>query len=339
MAYTNIKKPSDYFNTKLYTGNGGTQSITGVGFQPDLLWFKNRDSAINHMWFDSVRGIDKYFYGNLTEAEGTSATILTAVGSDGFSVGANNNVNGSGNGIASWNWLGANGTSANTDGNVNTTISANPTAGFSIISANTGSTTGELTLGHGLNAIPSMFIWKNRDDSGQNWQVYHKSTGTGLMRLNDTGAVNTAVTFWNTPTTTLFKMTDNMYQQNKNFIGYCFADVQGYSKFGSYTGNGSTDGTFVYTGFKPAFVMIKSTATGVWRMWDNKRDVDNPNTANFQAQASDAEYNDPAVAIDFLSNGFKPRSTDSSYNGSGTSYIYMAFASEPLVGDNPATAR
>jgi hypothetical protein len=169
-----INKPSEYFNTKLYTGNGSTQSITGVGFQPDLLWFKNRNSAINHMWFDSVRGIDKYFYGNLSEAEGTSATILTAIGSDGFSVGANNNVNGSGNGIASWNWK-ANGAGvSNTNGSIASTVSANTTSGFSIVSY-TG-TGANATVGHGLGANMDFAIFKLRSGSSA-WLVYHKSLG------------------------------------------------------------------------------------------------------------------------------------------------------------------
>ena len=176
MAYTDIDKPDDYFNTVLYTGTGASNSVTGVGFQSDLLWFKNRSSALNHILFDSVRGIDKYFYVNLNEAEGTSATILTAVGSDGFTVGANNNVNESSNGIVAWNWL-ANGAGvSNTAGTISSTVSANTTSGFSIVSY-TGNGTGGATIGHGLGVTPKMIIIKGRETT-YNWVVGHNSLST-----------------------------------------------------------------------------------------------------------------------------------------------------------------
>jgi hypothetical protein len=340
MAYTTIKKPSDYFNTKLYTGNGSTQSITGVGFQPDLLWFKNRDSAINHMWFDSVRGIDKYFYGNLNEAEGTSATILTAIGSDGFSVGANNNVNGSGNGIASWNWL-ANGAGvSNTDGSITSTVSANTTSGFSIVSY-TG--TGSLaTVGHGLGVTPKMIIVKTRGSAGD-WSVYHSSLGnTKNLKLNTTAAEQTSINYWNntSPDVDKFTVNDegNVNGSSVAMIAYCFAEVKGFSKFGSYVGNGSADGTFIYTGFAPSFVLIKNTTGDQWLIKDNKRPGYNPNNTLY-ANLTNAEDTSSTVYTDFLSNGFKLRGTYGGQNTSNVKYIYMAFAEQPLVGDNPATAR
>jgi hypothetical protein len=270
MAYTTIDKPNDYFNTVLYTGTGASNSVTGVGFQSDLLWFKNRSSALNHILFDSVRGIDKYFYVNLNEAEGTSATILTAVGSDGFTVGANNNVNQSSNGIVAWNWL-ANGAGvSNTAGTISSTVSANTTSGFSIVSY-TG-TGANATVGHGLGVAPNVVIIKERTSAGE-WVFGHSSLGfTKFIELNSAGASQTSSTRFNdtAPTSLLFSIgtAADVNTSTNAHIAYCFADVKGFSKFGSYTGNGSTDGTFVYTGFKPAFVIVKRSDAGgsKWQM-------------------------------------------------------------------------
>ena len=344
MAYSVIKKPSDYFNTKLWTGNGGTQSITGVGFQPDFTWIKSRSAGSWHHMGDVVRGADKRLQTNSTNAESTVTTGITSWDSDGFSLGSNGDTNASSATFASWNWLGANGTVANTDGSISSTVSANTTSGFSIVSF-TG-TGANATVGHGLGVAPKVVIVKKTSGTGD-WYVYHgaiSGMSGGYITLNNTDGFYTNVTtFWNgdhSSTVVDLGSNNNSNGSSDNMIAYCFAEKQGYSKFGSYTGNGNADGTFVYTGFSPAFIMIKCTDLArVWRMWDNKRDAINPNTANLQAQASDAEYDDPAVSIDFLSSGFKVRSTDSSYNGSGNSYIYMAFAEAPLVGDNPATAR
>ena len=341
MAYTTINKSTDYFNTKLYTGNGSTNAITGVGFQPDLLWFKNRNSAINHMWFDSVRGIDKYFYGNLNEAEGTSSSVLTAVGSDGFTVGANNNVNGSGNGIASWNWK-ANGTgSANTQGDIASTVSANTTSGFSIVSyTGTGS---NATVGHGLGSAPSMIIIKNRSVSSGFWRVYHSGLNSNNknLKLNATNAEATDSSIWNdtSPTNVNFSVgtSSDTNGSGNAMIAYCFAEKQGYSKFGSYTGNGSADGTFVYTGFSPAFVIVKKTnGTDDWRMFDNKRPGFNVINDELKPNTSGSEG--AGDKMDFLSNGIKFR-VNSSVNASGT-FIYMAFG-QSIVGSNnvPNNAR
>jgi len=245
--------------------------------------------------------------------------------------------------MVAWSWKASGSTATNTEGNVNTTISANTTAGFSIISADPGSTSGELTLGHGLGTVPTFFIWKNRETDGQNWQVFHQATGTGLTILNSTAAKNTDVTFWNTHTTTLFKMTTHMYAQNKDFIGYCFSDRQGFSKFGSYTGNGSLDGPFIGLTFKPAWLMIKRTdTTNSWVMFDNKRNAFNVVDKHLFANTTDPEdssanYNE----VDFLSNGFKLREDNNTINASGGSYIYMAFAESPFVNSNgvPNNAR
>jgi hypothetical protein len=350
MAYTTIDKPNDYFNTVLYTGTGASNSVTGVGFQSDLLWFKNRSSALNHILFDSVRGIDKYFYVNLNEAEGTSATILTAVGSDGFTVGANNNVNQSSNGIVAWNWL-ANGAGvSNTAGTISSTVSANTTSGFSIVSY-TG-TGANATVGHGLGVAPNVVIIKERTSAGE-WVFGHSSLGfTKFIELNSAGASQTSSTRFNdtAPTSLLFSIgtAADVNTSTNAHIAYCFADVKGFSKFGSYTGNGSTDGTFVYTGFKPAFVIVKRSDAGGanWQMIDNKRsDAGGNNIIDkvLAPNANDAEYDEGSSAWcgDLLSNGFKWRGDWSALNTSGGTYIYMAFAENPFVTSTsiPTTAR
>ena len=341
MAYTTIDDPTIYFNTKLYSGNGSTQSITGVGFQPDWVWLKKRSATKDHSLNDSVRGAGKDLICNETFAE-QNDNVLTSFDSDGFTLSSETRGNESSSTYASWNWKAGGSAVTNTEGNVNTTISANPTAGFSIISADPGSTSGELTLGHGLGTVPTMFIWKNRETAGQNWQVFHQATGTGLTLLNSTAAKNTDVVFWNTHTTTLFKMTTHMYAQNKDFIGYCFSDRKGFSKFGSYTGNGNADGPFIYTGFKPAFFLVKNiTNAGYdWELRDNKRDSINPVGRRLEANTADAESSYYAE-YDFVSNGIKIKQNGNNYNTSGASYIYMAFSESSFVNSNgvPNNAR
>jgi hypothetical protein len=343
MAYTTIKKSSDYFNTKLYTGNGSdAHSITGVGFQPDFVWIKNRDGTWNHALFDSVRGATKKLESDTTDAEATASSFLQSFNSDGFTLGTSGTANASGEANASWNWL-ANGTGvANTDGSISSTVSANTTSGFSIVSYTGGGSAGA-TVGHGLGIKPGMILLKRRDGLASNWAVYHKSLGaTKYLILNETDSSATSNTRWNDaePTSTVFTLgsSGDVSGSGEDFIAYCFAEKQGFSKFGSYTGNGSTDGTFVYTGFKPAMVIIKRTNTAAnWVIFDNKRGAYNSNSPELQPNTSAVEA---AVTdrFDFVSNGIKFRS--SSYpNGSGNSFIYMAFAEEPLVGDNPATAR
>jgi hypothetical protein len=342
MAYSVINKPSDYFNTKLYTGNGSTQSITGVGFQPDLVWIKQRNGTGYHNTYDAVRGSTERLQPNVTDAEVTVATSLTSFDSDGFSLGSNGDTNGSSNTTVAWNWLGANGTASNTDGSITSTVSANTTSGFSIVSY-TGNGTAGATIGHGLGAVPKMFITK-RLDAVSEWRVYNEATGANyLLQLNLTSAAIDNAT-WNdtAPTSSVFSVssTGDVNASGGTYIAYCFADVQGFSKFGSYTGNGSTDGTFVYTGFKPAFIMTKRTdSTGNWLMYDNKRIGYNPSNYFLYPNLSNVEDTANSEWLDLYSNGFKIRATSATVNGSGNSYIYMAFAEQPLVGDNPATAR
>jgi hypothetical protein len=345
MAYTTIKKPSDYFNTKLYTGNGyptsNSNNITGVGFQPDLVWLKVRSNADNHCWFDSVRGVQKRLASNLTAVESNRATALTSFDSDGFTLGTNSESNTENYTYASWNWLASNTTTSNTDGSITSTVSANTTSGFSIVSYTGTGSPG--TVGHGLGTTPSMIIVKDRTTAGEYWHVYHKSLGaTKSIYLNVTDAAVTTNGSWNNtePTSTVFSIGTVIDTSSANLIAYCFAEKQGFSKFGSYNGNGNADGTFIYTGFKPSFIMIKSSSlSSDWNIWDNKRPDYNVVNRSLEPHQSDAETVSAGRDIDILSNGFKARGTSSSMNSSGASYIYMAFAEEPLVGDNPATAR
>ena len=346
MAYTTIKKPSDYFNTKLYTGNGTSQSVTGVGFQPDLIWVKERSSTSSHQLVDAVRGVYRRLIPNGTNAESDdsgSPNDFNSFDSDGFSILAGGAVNENSQTYAAWNWL-ANNTSgsSNTDGSITSTVSANTTSGFSIVSyTGTGSVA---TIGHGLGTTPSMMILKSRDNGTLNWLVYHKSIGnTGALYLDLTNGTQTISAFWNntSPTSSVFTIGTGGTPNNSgdNYIAYCFADVKGFSKFGSYVGNGETpNGTFVYTGFKPAFVMGKATSgTENWFMNDNKRLGYNDKNYRLYPNLSNSEATDSNMEI--LSNGFKLNTANGNSNGVGKTYIYMAFAAEPLVGDNPATAR
>ena len=343
MAYTTIKKPSDYFNTKLYNGTGANQSITGVGFQPDFTWIKIRTTGFNHRLQDSVRGATKSLYTNLTNAEQTNTDGVLSFDTDGFSLGddaTNGSFNRSGDTFVSWNWLGGGTASSNTDGSITSTVSANTTSGFSIVKWS-GNGTLPSTIGHGLGVAPKMIIVKQITANTYSWLVYHQEIGnTHYLALNTTDAKDNSVNLWGNTSPTSSVFTVNHVATNASgvdYIAYCFAEKKGFSKFGSYTGNGNADGTFVYTGFKPAFVMTKRTdGADWWGMWDSKRDSFNEATKHLRANASDAEN---PKSIDILSNGFKLRNTDPATNASGGSYIYMCFASEPLIGDNPTTAR
>ena len=347
MAYTTIKKPSDYFNTKLYTGNGSTQSITGVGFAPDLAWIKRRSSTQKHGLYDAVRGATKVLASDATDAESTHDG-LTSFDSDGYTLGNIGRTNTSSETYVGWNWLGANGTAANTDGTISSTVSVNTTSGFSIVSW-TGDNSGSATIGHGLGAIPDVVIIKNRTDAA-NWGVKHSSMTSGHMAvLNGTdassdrnGSTNGGIGNLTSSTTFGFiggsAGVPEVNGSSDAMIAYCFAEKKGFSKFGSYTGNGNADGPFIYTGFKPAFVLQKrSDSTSNWHIFDNKREPENVMDKFLAPNDSAAEGT--ATGFDFLSNGFKSRTSSFWNNQSGGTYIYMAFAEQPLVGDNPATAR
>mgnify|MGYP000850491678 CR=1 FL=1 len=341
-----IDKPSDYFNTKLYTGTGSSQNITGVGFQPDLLWLKSRSNADFHYFQDVVRGVTKQLATNTTGAETSYTNGVTAFGTDGFTVDSSNWSNRSGGTFVGWNWK-ANGTGvANTDGSISSTVSANTTSGFSIVSY-TG-TGANATVGHGLGVAPKMIIVKKYNVTGS-WGVYHNSLGNGnFLYLNDTNASASNSTLWNntSPTSSVFNLGSSAISNSSSnsHIAYCFAEKQGFSKFGSYTGNGSTNGTFVYLGFKPAFVLLKHSSGGTdnWNLYDNKRLGYNANYSFLIPNESNAENTGTTTApLDLLSNGFKIRASTGHSNSSGETYIYMAFAENPFVTSTgvPATAR
>ena len=346
MAYTTVPKSTDYFNTKLYTGNGSTNAITGVGFQPDFVWQKSRSNAEGHGLFDVLRGVTNRIQSNTLNAESSIAGSLQSFDSDGFTVGNDVGANGNGQTFASWNWKANGQGSSNTEGSINTTYtSANTTSGFSIIQY-TGNATASATIGHGLGKIPTMIIFR-RYAQAENWDVYHQAIGNAKsIRLNETGAAfdNATALTSTTPTSNLITLgTSVTTNANGNpMIAYCFADVQGFSKMGSYIGNGNADGIFAYTGFKPAFVMTRpSSGVGSWYMLDNKRaNPFNVVTGRLEADGSGTE-NTGFTWCDFTSNGFKIRTTEGGINASGVTFIYMAFAEEPLVSTNgnAATAR
>ena len=342
MAYTTINKSTDYFNTLTYTGDDGTnRSITGVGFQPDFIWFKDRSNSFNHYLFDIIRdGQTYYISSNNNAAEATATTSLKSMDSDGFTVGASAGVNGNNNNYASWNWK-ANGTGvANTAGSINSTVSVNTTSGFSIVKyTGTGSAA---TVGHGLGVKPDMIFSKPYSTAGD-WNVYNDSfAAQQRIKLNSTAGVSTNTQIFSSlPTSTLVSIgtSGDINASGTSHLFYCFNSVQGYSKFGSYTGNNNADGTFVYLGFKPAFVMIKrSSDVQGWVMWDSKRPGYNLTNQSLTANESSAE--ETGRTFDMLSNGFKLRDTNTATNAAST-YIYMAFAAAPLVGTNniPANAR
>ena len=462
MAWT-INNGKLYFNSVLYTGNGGTQSITGVGFQPDWVWLKSRTSTKDHMLFDAVRGVQKSIRTNQDIVEDTGTGYLTAFGTDGFTLGDNGKVNENSATFASWNWLAAgtapsntyvvkvvsdtgnkyrfddfgtsavtleiseggtftfdqsdssnsghplrfsttsdgshgggseyttgvttNGTPGNAGaytritvaasaptlyyyctahsgmggqantpvtnsfsnfaGSIQSNISPNTTSGFSVVTYTGAGSAG--TIGHGLNAVPSMYIVKIRSGRTGDWLVYHHAVSadpqTDFLKLNAANAVADESTIWNdtAPTSSVFSVgTEATVSGNSNtFVAYCFAEKQGYSKFGSYVGNGSADGSFVYTGFKPAFVIVKGITGDQWYQHDDKRNPSNLVNKMLIPNLNYAEATSTASVLDFLSNGFKLRGTDGSHNASGTTYVYIAFAENPFTSSagTPVTAR
>ena len=367
MAYTSINKPTDYFNTITWSGDNSTGPITGVGFAADFVWWKQRNGTDSFRLADSVRGEGTNTY-KLLFSEGTYAEFdgndnggsqgnIDAINSDGYTgvIGTTgyNNWNGTGYNYVSWNWLAGGTASSNTDGSITSSVSANTTSGFSIVSYAGNSTSGA-TIGHGLGAVPNMIIVKSRTTGTYNWAVYHSSVGaTKYLRLNSTIAATTSSTRWNdtTPSSSVFTLGDavEVNETSNNYIAYCFAEKKGYSKFGKYTGTGGgagliDSGPFIYTGFKPAFyIWKKSSAVDDWYVLDNKRDTFNISDAALFPGLNGAEsdgggsYN----GVDFLSNGIKIRNGNSSINASGETFIYMAFAESPFCTSTgtPVTAR
>ena len=332
-----IEDGSKQFNTVLYSGNSSTQSITGVGFQPDLVWGKSRNIAENNAVYDVVRGTTKALYTNLTNVEGTDPGV-SSFDSDGFSLGGST-INASGYTYAAWNWK-ANGSGvSNTVGDTNATVSANTTSGFSIVSFNAGAA-GNHTVGHGLGVTPEMIIMKDRDTAGYgNWTVFHSAVCTSTsnyLLLNGTGGLGSVANSWGSalPTSTVFGFGSNVnIAANDDIISYCFADIEGFSAFGKYIGNGSTDGPFIYTGFRPAWVMVKRTSSSgtEWVLFDDKRDTYNEVIRYLFPSSSVAESTATAYyGLDFVSNGFKWRKVHTPTNSSGATYIYAAFAENPF---------
>jgi len=473
MAYTTVDNPGLFFNTKLWTGNDGSgHAITGVGFQPDFVWIKNRNTTDDHNLFDSVRGNTKTILSNSNAAEATNTSRLESFDSDGITVGADNDTNRNGDSIVGWNWL-AGGTapaitytvkvvsdsgnkyrfddfgtsavtldlqeggtytfdlsdssndghpmkfsetsngshgggstystgvvyqldgasvteanyyntsnfnsassrkiiitvaasaptlyyfchyhsgmggqantnssfgSSNFSGSIQSTVSASTTAGFSIVSY-AGNNTAGATVGHRLSQEPKVMIFKNRDNGSTSWSFYHSAKGTsGTGRLNTTDAFGDTAFITTTPSSSVFTLTATTIVNENNMIAYCFAEKKGYSKFGSYTGNGNADGTFVYTGFKPALVITKANASSRnWVILDNKRLGYNDKNYRLFPNLSNAEDTTSGI-VDITSNGFKFRSSNNSVNESGVTYIYMAFAESPFVNSNgvPTNAR
>ena len=352
MAYTIIDKSDDYFETKLYTGNGGTLNVTGLDFAPNWVWIKSRSSSRVHCLFDTVRGATKRLQTNEADTEYTTSNSLTGFNSDGFSLGSYNQSNEGSANFVSWNWkagtsfsnsAGANGATLASTGSISTT------AGFSIISFTGDGNTGA-KIAHGLGVKPDMIILKMRSVGDTSWGVYHKAIGaTKYLRLNNTGGTVTSNTRWNNiePTSTVFTLgsSGDVNQNNATIIAYCFADVQGYSKMGSYVGNGSDtpNGVFVYLGFTPAYILIKATDSNSWVIVDNKRPANsNAVDDSLSADSTAAETTgDSNTTFDFLSNGFKTNGNSGNNNSSGQEYVFMAFAQRPFVTSTgvPATAR
>ena len=355
MAYTDIDDPSKYMQTALFTGNGGTNAITNTGnsdLQPDWIWFKRRNGTDNHILFDVVRGVTKGIYADLNNAQDNLADSLSSFNSDGFTLGADTgsggSINGSSETMVAWQWKA--GTSFTNDasgtgiGTIDSAGSFNNDAGFSIVTYSGTGSNG--TIKHGLNSVPKIILWKRIDNNAGavNWIVQSTLFGNQTkLVLNTTEAFSTNSSFSQTNNWTSslidLKNYEGQNASNGTYIAYCFAEKKGYSKFGSYKGNGNANGTFIYTGFKPALFICKRTdATSDWFIWDNKRGAINEITARLVPNENGAEG---SASIDFVSNGIKIRNNATARNASGGTYIYMAFAENPFVTSSgvPATAR
>jgi len=356
MAYTTIDNPELYFQVKIWSGDGGTtQAITLDGSEdmaPNLVYAKGRSLTSPNLLFDSIRGANEALVANNTNAEATVTGYLNSFDSDGFTVGNDGAVNGGSDTYVAWCWKAgtsfSNDASATSIGTHDSSGSVNNDAGFSIVSwTGTGSTNGSVK--HGLSTKPDLVIEKRRD-SGDSWFTWHKTLTDGgyYLLVNTTAAqADGAAGIWNDtePTTSIFNIGNNtaVNASGGTYIAYCFTGKQGFSKFGSYTGNGNADGTYVHLGFRPAMVILKKTnGTGKWFVQDNKRDGYNATYKSMIANTDGAEdTNSTALSIDYLSNGFKLRNSYSELNGSGDTMIYMAFAEAPFVNSNgvPCNAR
>ena len=353
MAYTTIDDPSAHFQTTLYSGTGSTASVTNGGnsdLQPDWVWIKARNATRDHRLLDSTRGVQKELVSNNDAVEYTESTGLTAFQSDGFQHGGANGYGASGENYVAWQWKANGGTTTTNDasstgvGGLDSVYQANTTAGFSIVTyTGSGSNT---TVAHGLGNVPEVIIFKKRTDDTEDWLVYHHTQGNASAgKLNTNAAWETGSSSLfdsTTPTSTVFSIKTNskVNDSSDTYVAYCFSEVQGYSKFGNYTGNGNADGAFVYLGFKPALIIVRATDTDNWRMYDHKRaNAHNVIDVRIIADTTAAESQDDNEC-DFLSNGVKFRSSSGGVNSSGQAYTYMAWAEHPFVSSKgvPTTA-
>jgi hypothetical protein len=345
-VYTTINDGSAYFQTALYTGTGNAQTITNTGnanLQPDWVWTKNRSAAQNHCVTDTNRGLNKVIFPDVNDLQST-VTLVSSMNTDGFTISNNALVSTNGNNYVGWQWKANGGTTVtNNDGSHTSTVQANPTAGFSIVTY-TGTGSG-FTLGHGLGAAPEIIINKGLSDN-HGWIVGATADSANLSKvliLNDTDVSTTATANFNAaPTSSVYTIgtAGGVNNNGQDYISYLFRSIQGYSKIGVYYGNGGSDGTFIYTGFKPRFFILKGTGNiSSWCMYDTARDPINRASQKIWANENNAEQS--TGAMDFLSNGIKMRTSDNDFNGSGNPYLYMAFADNPFVTSDgvPTTAK
>ena len=347
-VYTTIDKPSDYFNTVLYSGTGSENAITGIGFSPNLVWIKGRDGSSDHRLVDTVRGATKELYSSAATAETTDAQGLKSFDSDGFTLGTTSATNSGTKIFVSWNWLAgttASGTTGGSGTGKSYSYSANATSGFSIVTYTGNATAGHL-IPHGMTKVPRLIHVKSRGDDN----TWHSGTIGSASAWNDHGYLSLANAFGTdanqfgaTPDSTNFRLGTGTGTNGNNGtrVAYCFADVQGYQKIGKYVGNGNANGTFVHCGFKPAYVIAKNLgAAKSWFIYDNKRDPSNPVVEKLRADTSAEEATGTDKLIDFFSNGFKILTDDAEFNTSGANYLFYAIAENPFVtsGGVPATA-
>ena len=352
MAYTDIDNPSDYFNIKLYTGNAtNPTTISGIGFQPDWVWTKGRDTAEGHRLCDSVRGVTKDLLSNTTASESTNTIGLKSFNADGYVIGNSNGYNKNGNTFVSWNWLAgtafSNDASSTSIGSLDSSGSVNDTAGFAIVKY-VGNGSSGATIKHGLTSAPTFMIIRVYTATA-GFQVYSKAVGAtkfaGYLNTTEAAADAAGVVNNTDPGTSVFTVGNggNTNNDGGTHIAYCFAEKQGFSKQGVYTGNGNNgDGPFIYTGFKPAWVLVtRLTAGENWLILDNKRDTFNPQDSSVYPNLANAEDADGADYFDFVSNGMKVKTNNGGTNTDGADYVYLAFAESPFVTSTgvPTTAR
>ena len=342
MAYTTIDNPELYFQVKTYSGTGSSNTITLDGsedMQPDLTWIKSRSHTYSHVWRDAVRGANSFATNN-TNKQYSSGTEITSFNSDGFTLGTDSGVNNGSHTFVSWNWKADGSGSSNSEGDITATVSANTTSGFSIMKF-TGNGSHSQSIGHGLNGTPTFWGVKNLTDDGVDFTCYLK--GTDRIKLNTTEVMEQ--NYLMSASSTLLTTPSNASWvggvSGKDYIMYAWQQLQGYSRFGNFVGNGNASGQYIHLGFRPAFFMLKSSSAAGedWRICDNKRDPENVMDRTLKPNLSDAEAD--ADVMDFCSNGVKLRTTDGGVNYNGRTYIYLAFAEAPFVNSKgvPCNAR